>query len=286
MTGNGTDAWTASLRGRAYIVTGAARGLGRAYAAMLLAAGARVVLNDVDADALARTAAELGDDADRIATSNASVTDSATGEALVDLCGRRWGRVDGLVNNAGIAYLATVADDTPARQRELIEVNLLGALWCGSAVLRRLLEQGSGAIVNITSGAALGGRGLAAYASSKAAILGLTYSWAVEVEGTGVRVNALSPVAVTRMSVDPSGPPPERIAPVVGWLLSDASADLNGQVIRFDGQRLGLIAPPGPVPVTTLAPDWSPTDLEAALHGLRARRTPVGAAAIVTDYAG
>jgi Short-chain alcohol dehydrogenase of unknown specificity len=286
MTGHGTDAWKASLRGRAYIVTGAARGLGRAYAAELLAAGARVVLNDVDADALARTVAEFGADADQIATSNASVTDSATGEALVDLCGRRWGRVDGLVNNAGIAYLAAVADDTPARQRELIEVNLLGALWCGSAVLRRLLEQRSGAIVNITSGAALGGRGLAAYASSKAAILGLTYSWAVEAEGTGVRVNALSPVAVTRMSVDPSGPPPERIAPVVGWLLSDASADFNGQVVRFDGHHLGLIAPPGPVPVTTLAPDWSPTDLEAALDGLRARRTPVGAAAIVTDYAG
>lgn len=287
MTGDGTSAdWTASLRGRSYIVTGAARGLGRAYAALLLDAGAHVLLNDVDAEALARTAAELGGHGDRMATSTASVTDSTTGEALVDTCVRRWGRVDGLVNNAGIAYVAAIAEDTPARQRELIDVNLVGAMGCGSAALRRMLEQGFGAIVNVTSAAALGGRGLTAYASSKAAILGLTWTWAVEVEGTGVRVNAVSPVAVTRMSVDPSGPPPDRIAPVVGWLLSDASADLNGQVVRFDGRRLGLVAPPRPIPVAALDRDWSSAELVAALDDLRARRTPVGAAALVADYAG
>ena len=138
--------------------------------------------------------------------------------------------------------------------------------------LRQMRVQGSGSIVNITSGVLAGWPGLSAYGASKAAVAAMTAGWAAEVDGSGVRVNAVMPVAATAMSamfgrIAPRDdtvqhPAPTRIAPLVAYLLSDHAADLNGRILRHDGRKLSLIPWPAPARASALLP--VPESAEAA----------------------
>jgi NAD(P)-dependent dehydrogenase (short-subunit alcohol dehydrogenase family) len=141
------------LDGKAVIVTGAGRGLGRAFALDAGAQGASVVVNDIDADAAEKVAAEIAESGGQAVASVGSVADWERAAELVATCLEEYGAVDGLVNNAGVLNLAPPWAETEESIRRVVEVNLLGALFVGSHAVRAMIDQGSGSIVNITSSA-------------------------------------------------------------------------------------------------------------------------------------
>jgi NAD(P)-dependent dehydrogenase (short-subunit alcohol dehydrogenase family) len=236
------------LTGRAVIVTGAGRGLGRAYALSAASHGAHVVVNDVDADEAAYVAREIATAGGTARASGHDVSDSLQAAALIAQGIESFGRLDGLVNNAGLLEFGPPGDDDPELVRRLVEVNVLGPLYCGSAAIRWMRDHGGGSIVNVTSGAHLGMTSLAAYGASKGAVASLTYAWALDCGAHGIRVNAVSPTAATRMTdrfgVDrATQQTPVQVAPLVTYLLSDASAPLTGQIFRMDHLALSRLAP-------------------------------------------
>jgi len=239
------------LEGQAVIVTGAGRGLGRAYALDASAAGASVVVNDVDGDEADTVVAGIRATGGIATGAVGSVSDWSQARELVERCVDEYGRIDGLVNNAGIFHAASPWEETEERVRQIVAVNVLGSLFCGIHALSAMRERGGGSIVNITSGAHLGLHDISSYGTTKGAVTSMTYGWALHEPDTGVRVNAVSPTAYTRLSEPgmwkhvgdiPSNPEPEVIAPVVTFLLGKRASGINGQVVRLDGRMLSLLA--------------------------------------------
>ncbi|MEV6902426.1 SDR family oxidoreductase [Amycolatopsis sp. NPDC051372] len=241
------------MQDKAVVVTGAGRGLGEAFAVHVARAGGAVVVNDVDAGLAERTAETIRQRGGRAVASGHSVADPAQAQAIVDLCVGEFGRINGLVNNAGLNYEALPWDDNVEQARELVEVNVLGVMYTGLAAIKAMVAGGiRGSIVNISSGASLGQRKLGVYAASKGAVASLTYSWALDLEEHGIRANAVCPVAHTRMvwkseralRACPPERTPSRIAPVVLFLLGDGSAGITGQMIRCNGPQLHVMGQP------------------------------------------
>lgn len=262
------------LTGKAVVVTGAGRGLGAAYARLAAAEGARVVVNDVDGAAARVVATGIG------AQAVADDSDIASWEgagALVSRCREEFGSIDGLVNNAGIFRLADPFSQDPEEFRAVVEVNLLGTAYCGLRAIRAMRDQGGGSVVNVTSGSHLGYPDVGAYGASKGGVASLTYCWAADLAGTGVRVNAVSPNAHTRMAEayeeylgarargQNIGKPPEDNAPAVVFLLSDAAAGITGQVVRVDGAELSLMSRPAVLPPLVRMTEPSVAAVAAAL---------------------
>lgn len=276
---------TGTLRGKAVVITGSGRGLGRAYALDAARAGAAVVVNDIVLDNAEAVVEEIRREGGRAVASGASVTDPEAAGELIATCVREFGRLDGLVNNAGVLFEAPAWETTVEQSRTMVEVNLLGSIFCGHAAIATLREQGSGgSIVNVTSGTHLGQRGLAVYGATKGAVASLTYGWALDLHGTGIRVNAVSPLAITPMKLPPydGHAMPEDIAAVVRYLLSDASAGITGQIVRRARRELGLIRHPSIG--TMLEGDWSIERIADAfdrvlIHELE----PIGFGAHVVD---
>jgi len=265
----------AILAGKRIIVTGAGRGLGRAYALAIAAAGGRVVVNDIDQAEAAAVCEEIQSGGAQAAVSNHSVSDAAGAAAMVELCISKFGGLDGLVNNAGLFHMASAAEEDIARARRLIEVNVLGALNCGLAALRHMSAQGHGTVINIASGAALGLPNMGAYAASKGAIISLTRAWALDLAAAGVHVVAISPAAQTRMypqfGVESAGAPipdasqPEAVAPLVVYLLGGGAAGLNGAVVRLANGKLSLLEPARFGAVLGKRSEWDASHLAEAL---------------------
>ncbi|MEV8441370.1 SDR family oxidoreductase [Actinosynnema sp. NPDC051121] len=233
------------LDGKAVIVTGAGRGLGEAYARHAAASGARVVVNDVErADDVVASIVAAGGEAVAL---TGSVTDPSVASALVELCTASFGRVDGLVNNAGVTHFAQPWEDEPDVLRSVIEVNVLGTLYCGTAAAKVMR---GGSIVNVVSGAMLGRADAAAYSASKGAVAALTSSWAGSLAARDVRVNAVAPLAWTPMmdrdpragQISSRDQTPDRMAPLVTYLLSDRAQGVTGQLVRFLPDKLHVIS--------------------------------------------
>lgn len=285
----------AALAGKAVVITGAGGGLGAAYARLAAALGAAVVVNDVDAAAARATA-----DAIRRAGGNAiaepgdvSVWDFA--ENLVESCVKDFGTITGFVSNAGILRPALLDDLSEADLRRMIEVNLIGTAAGARAAAMRLKAIGrGGSIVNVASGAQAGDVALGGYAATKGAVASLTYSWAMELRGSGIRMNAVSPLADTAMAGQnahlmalqaahrqvayASLPPAEANAPVVAYLLSDAAAAITGQVVRIANRQLSLVSHPM-IAAPVLEDDWTFDKVAAAFdRELAARQHRLGLA--------
>jgi NAD(P)-dependent dehydrogenase (short-subunit alcohol dehydrogenase family) len=263
------------LDGKAVVITGAGRGLGRAYALHAASFGAAVVVNDVDGELAEEVARDIQDSVGSAVASEESVADPEQAAAVVQRCVTRFGAIDGLVNNAAVSYHALPWQDDPARMRALLEVNVLGSMYCGTAAARAMVDQGGGVIVNVASGSLLGQDRAAAYSASKAAVASMTASWAVDLAEHGIRVNAICPLAWTRMlradskarARCPADRTPDRIAPLVTYLLSDLSAGITGQLIRFIGDKLHIVRQPAVKQPVLVRDRWEVEDIAKALDG-------------------
>lgn len=263
------------LNGKALVVTGAGRGLGEAYALHAAHAGAKVVVNDVEGELAERTADHIRSYGGEAVASGHDVADPEQANAIIDLCVDTYGGIDGLVNNAGLNYEAAPEEDTPDMMRELFETNVFGTFYCGLAAIGRMRETGTtGSIVNIASGALLGQRKLAAYSASKGAVASLTYSWALDLDKCGIRVNAVCPVAHTRMvwkserslRATPPERTPGKVAPLVLFLLSDRSQGITGQLVRCTGKELHIVGQPHLKQPILTNENWDTASVEKAFN--------------------
>lgn len=243
---------TAREPGRVVLVTGAAGRLGGAIAATLAARGARLVLVD-------RVASALPAGADAFAL-ELDVTAEDAPDAAVRLTLERFGRLDALVNNAGVEGPVARAEDVPLDAvRRLFEVNVVATLAFSAAAMRHFRAAGSGRIVNVASGAGLAGTGMmAAYSASKHAVIGLTRSMAQEAGPAGITVNAVCPGCVDSpmmqrieerlgelagtgpvsfVSSVPMGryADPAEVAETVAWLALEAPTYITGSALVIDG---------------------------------------------------
>lgn len=282
-----------ALAGRAVVVTGAGRGVGAACAVELARLGACVVVNDVDARAAQRVADEIVADAGTAVAHPADVSSRAEAAGLIERAVTQYGRIDGLVNNAALMAVGDIDEYDDAVLRRLLEVNVVGVANCAAEAIVRMYRQGSGSIVNVTSGAHLGLPHMSLYAATKGAVASFTYAWAAEAAGTGVRVNALSPFALGHMTqltdrymIDKGhadapfdAPAPAANAPVVAYLLSDRAAGIHGQVVRIDGAKLSLMTHPAIMSPVLECPVWTYEAVDRAFREVLAgRQAPVGIA--------
>ena len=190
-----------SLKGRVAIVTGAGAGLGRAHALFLARQGAKVVVNDLVQEVADKVAAEIKQADGEAFAFAASVTDEAAIAAMVTATKERWGRVDILINNAGILRDKSFAKMTMADFRLIVEVHLIGSAICSKAVWEIMREQKYGRIVMTTSSSGLYGNfGQSNYGAAKLGIVGLMQTLAIEGEKNNIRVNSLAPTAATAMT--------------------------------------------------------------------------------------
>ena len=273
------------LEGKAVVVTGAGRGLGRAYALHAAGAGASVVVNDVDGESAEKVVSEIREAGGRAVPNGGSVADADLAEALVARCVAEFGAIDGLVNNAGRTDFADPWTEDPDLMRAVIEVNVLGTMFCGSAAVKAMHAKRSGVIVNVASGAMLGRADATAYSASKGAVAAMTSAWAAGLAEHGVRVNAICPLAWTpMMDSDPraagiSDPAqtPERMAPLVTYLLSDLSAGITGQLVRLVDGKLMLVRQMAVKEPVLVRDDWSVEEIAGAFDDeLRAVAEPPG----------
>ena len=228
---------TISFEGRVAIVTGAGGGLGRAYALDLARRGAKVVVNDLggarDGSGASLSAAQavvdeitaMGGEA---MANGASVTDMAAVEKMVANVKERWGRVDILINNAGILRDKTFIKMTLDDFRTVIDVHLMGSVNCTKAVWEVMREQGYGRILMTTSSTGLYGNfGQANYGAAKLALVGLMKTLALEGAKYNVHVNTIAPLAATRMTEDLMPPAmlekmgPETVVPAAVYLVAE-----------------------------------------------------------------
>nr|WP_199906830.1 SDR family oxidoreductase [Aeromicrobium chenweiae] len=156
-----------ALQGKSVVITGSGGGIGAASARLAAREGASVVVNDLDQAAVDAVVGQIERDGGRAVGVVANVADASDAERIVDTCVEAFGVIDGLVNNAGIMFVGPSDDLDAERTRRLIEVNVLGAIFCGVHAMRRMKAQGFGSIVNVTSGAHMGLSNTAVYGASK-----------------------------------------------------------------------------------------------------------------------
>jgi NAD(P)-dependent dehydrogenase (short-subunit alcohol dehydrogenase family) len=240
------------LDGRVAIVTGASSGLGVAFARGLAEAGADVVLAARRVDRLEKTAELVREAGRQAVTVETDIADPEQAQRMVDHAVEQLGRVDVLINNAGIGTAVPATKETPEQFRQVIDINLNGSYWAAQAV-GRVMQPGS-SIVNISSVLGLTTAGLpqAAYSASKAGVIGLTRDLAQQWGARkGIRVNAIAPGFFHTEMTDEYQPgyldsmkqriilgrtgDAEEIAATAVWLASDAAAYVTGQTIAVDG---------------------------------------------------
>jgi NAD(P)-dependent dehydrogenase (short-subunit alcohol dehydrogenase family) len=267
--------------GRVAIVTGAGGGLGRAHALLLAARGAQVVVNDLGgsvdgagaSEGPAAAVAREIEDAGGVAVANTdTVATPDGGQGIVDAALSAFGRVDIVVNNAGILRDRAFHNLTPADIDPIIDVHLRGAFYPTIPAWRAMREQGYGRVVFTSSASGiLGNFGQSNYGAAKMGVVGLTRVLAIEGARHGIRVNAIAPMARTRMTEGLLGDmhdrlDPELVSPVVAWLAHERCA-VTGEVFTVGGGRVGRMF----VGVTPgfHKPDLTVEDVDAHLAEIR-----------------
>ena len=240
------------LKGKVSIITGAGQGIGEATALKFAREGAKVAVCDINSATVEQTVRkiqELGGDAIGFVI---DVTDKQTIARMVEGVMAKWGRIDTLVNNAGIVQDAQFKKMTDEQFERVIDVNLKGVYNCTKAVVDIMLEQNSGCILNASSIVGIYGNfGQTNYAATKFGVIGMVKTWARELGKKGIRANAICPGFIhtpiiasmpakiiklmeARVPLGRLGEP-EEIANTYAWLASDEASYINGAVIEVSG---------------------------------------------------
>ena len=291
--------------GRAVVVTGAGRGIGRSHALLLASRGAKVLVADYgtaidgsgsSGDTAAEVAKEIEANGGEAVACCASVADEEGAAAIVDRAIEHFGRLDVVVNNAGISDKHPFGDLSHEQFRRMMEVHFFGTLYVTKAAWPHLVEADHGRVVNTTSEGVLGAQAeLTSYGSAKGAVWALTRNLAAEAAATGVRVNAVAPRARTRMSEDgqriadgSAGDrrtesildrmDPDLVAPAAAYLAHE-SCTLNGEVLVAGGgdvMRLAPIVTRGISRGRMLSVEDVAESIDAIFDSTDARVAPVG----------
>ena len=243
------------LQDSAVIITGAARGIGRSTAHIFADQGANVAIADVSKDALKETSEEIAAKGVKTLAIPCDITNQKQVKEMFRQVKDEWGKIDTLVNNAGIIVDSLFLRMDTEKWSKVIDVNLNGTFYCSLEAVNIMRKARKGCIINISSISALGNVGQANYSASKAGILGLTKSIAKEVTRMGIRVNAVAPgfvrTAMTDQLPDKAKnemeqnllkrvAQPEEIANVIVFLASESSGFIVGQTIFVDGGAVSI----------------------------------------------
>jgi 3-oxoacyl-[acyl-carrier protein] reductase len=243
------------LKGHVAVVTGAGRGIGSATARALARAGASVALIDRDASGVTRTAQEIALEGGEALPFTNDITDAFAVERTFDRIVEEWGRLDILVNNAGALREAPLDDLAENDLQDMVDVNLRGTMVCARAALPHMLARRHGRILSASSvSTRLGARGLTAYSAAKAAVIGMTRTWARELGPMGITANVVAPGLIDSETVRTVPPEeldatlariparrlgtPAEVAGVYLFLASDLASFVNGAVVGVDGGLL------------------------------------------------
>jgi NAD(P)-dependent dehydrogenase (short-subunit alcohol dehydrogenase family) len=271
------------LAGKVAVVTGSGRGLGLAYAKALAAAGAAVVVNDIDADVAEQAVNDIEKAGGHAVAEIVGVGPTEAADRLVARAVDEFGRLDVMCTNAGILRDRTLKNMTDEDFDLVIETHLRGTFTCGRAAAARFREQGGGGRLLLVGSPAgqRGNFGQTNYAGAKAAIAAICWTWAMELARDAVTVNAVIPVALTRMAatipalrevteaVERGEPVPpamrrsgfglvEDVASLVVFLASDEAAEVTGQCIGIGGDKLSLWSRPAELVQAVREGGWTP----------------------------
>jgi NAD(P)-dependent dehydrogenase (short-subunit alcohol dehydrogenase family) len=278
-----------NLDGKVAVVTGSGRGIGRAYAQALAAAGAAVVVNDVDGDVAQAAVDVITGAGGRAVSEVVGVGSSEAADRLVNRAVEAFGRLDVMCTNAGILRDRVLWKMTDEDFDAVIETHLRGTFTCARAAATRMREQGAGGRIVVVSSIAgqRGNFGQTNYAAAKAGIAAYARTWAMELAKSDITVNAIVPNAITRMiaTIPGMGPlveaaergepiddsirkgmgmgRPEDVAPLIVFLASDAAKDVTGQCIGLGGDKLSLWSHPQEIRVAYRDGGWSADDIAA-----------------------
>ena len=292
------------------IVTGAGGGIGREIALAMALAGAKVVVNDIGASltGIGEQSATPGEQTKAIieqrggqaVTNTDSVADWESAKRIVASAMDAFGRVDIVVNNAGILRDQIFHKMTPEEWRAVIDVHLNGSFYVSRAAAEHFRVQGSGAFVHMTSTSGLVGNfGQANYSAAKLGVVALSKSIALDMQRFGVRSNCIAPFAWSRMTSSiPAETPeqqarveklkrmtPEKNAPLAVFLASDAARDVNGQIFAARNNEIFLMSQPRPLCSVHRGEGWTPELIaEHAMPALRAQFLPLGRSADVFSW--
>ncbi len=276
------------LEGKVAVVTGAGRGIGRAIALAFAEQGATVVVNDTgcerdgsgsDPNVAASVVAEIQGQGGRALASTHSVLHRQEVDALFQLATREFEHVDVLVNNAGIISDKNLFDMTDQQWQSVVDTHMGGTFLCSQAVAGLFRRQKSGgSIINMTSvSGLLGNLGQTNESASKAGIYGLTRTASIELQRFRVRVNAIAPIARTRLTADlpmfekvDGTLEPAHIAPVAVFLASDLSDDVSGVALSVAGGRIStfaLVESAGRIKEADQGP-WTPEEIRDNFAGI------------------
>jgi len=287
------------LQGKVVVVTGAGAGIGRDLALAMAGEGARVVVNDVGA-AAHEVVAEIRNAGAEALASVESVSEAAAAQRIVDAAVDAFGRIDGVVNNAGILrdriFHKMGADEWDA----VIRVHLYGSYYVSRAAANHFKEQGGGAFVHMTSTSGLiGNLGQANYNAAKMGIAALSKSIALDMQKFNVRSNCIAPFAWTAMTSSiPTDTPdqvarvekfkqmtPAKIAPLAVYLLSDAAAGVNAQIFTVRNNEIFVMSQPRPVRSVHREQGWTARTLaEHGIPALKAAFVPMERSADVFSW--
>jgi 3-oxoacyl-[acyl-carrier protein] reductase len=243
------------LEGKAAVVTGGGRGIGRGHCLHLAEQGAAVVVNDRDLVEARKVVAEIAEQGGKAVADGSDVGARAGARELVQHCVDEFGAIHAIVNNAGNVRDRSFLKMSDEEFGDVLRVHVQGTFMCSQEAALRMRDQGTGgSIVNTVSAAHFGNFGQTNYAGSKGAIASMTYTWAVELARQGIRVNAVSPSGTTRMSAQAKLPDGRSVegyfldpiwnGPFVAWLCSDDAAWVTGQIFGIGGERVVILEQP------------------------------------------
>jgi NAD(P)-dependent dehydrogenase (short-subunit alcohol dehydrogenase family) len=245
------------LKGKVAIVTGARRGMGRTHALVLAKAGAKVVVSDIFQEDCEKVVKEIKKDGGEAIAIKCDVSKKEEVDNMVKATVDKWGKIDILINNAGICQFKPFLELTEQEWDRTIDINLKGYFLCSQAAAKEMVRQKSGAIVNIASIAmgqvGVGFLNLAHYSASKGGIVGMTETMAIELGPYNIRVNAIAPGVIETPMIDPIKQDQkamegilarvplhrvgksEEVSNLVLFLASDASSYMTGSTVVIDG---------------------------------------------------